>query len=340
MREGELSGMSFMDRVKAKARKNRKTIVLPESGDRRVIDAAAEVMREGVADIILIGKRDEMTAKFPDVDLELASFIEPSEYEDFDVMAKTYHELRKHKGVTEEQAKATMLQPTPFGIMLVKLGVADGLVAGAVNTTADTLRPALQILRTKPGTKLVSAFFLMVVPETRYGKDGLLLMADCALNVDPPAEELAEIAIASGNTWETLTGTEARVALLSYSTHRSGKGESPEKVAEATRLAREKAPDLMIDGELQADTALVPAVAKFKAPDSIVAGRANCLIFPDLDSGNIGHKLVQRLGGAEAYGPMLQGIGKPVNDLSRGCETCDIVGVIALTCLQALEEEA
>ncbi len=337
MRE-ELSGMSFVANVKAKVRANRKTIVLPESGDRRVIDAAAYVMAEGIADIILIGNCNEVTAKFPDVDLSEATFIEPSEYERFDEMADVYYELRKKKGMTEELAKATMLQPTPFGIMLVKLGVADGLVAGAVNTTADTLRPALQILRTKPGTKLVSAFFLMVIPENSRSHEELFLMADCALNVDPAADELSDIAVASARTWETLTGTEARVALLSYSSYGSGKGESPQKVAEATRLAREKAPDLMIDGELQVDAALVPAVAKFKIPDSVLAGRANCLIFPDLDSGNIGHKLVQRLAGADAYGPMLQGIAKPVNDLSRGCETSDIVGVIALTCLQAMEE--
>ncbi|HHX20015.1 MAG TPA: phosphate acetyltransferase [Clostridiaceae bacterium] len=330
--------MSFVADVKAKVRANRKTIVLPESGDRRVIDAAAYVMAEGIADIILIGNRDEVTAKFPDVDLGEATFISPSECERFDEMADTYYEMRKQKGMTEELAKATMLQPTPFGIMLVKLGMADGLVAGAVNTTADTLRPALQILRTKPGTKLVSAFFLMVIPGSANGEENLLLMSDCALNLDPSAEELSDIAIASARTWQTLTGKEARVALLSYSSHGSAKGDSPKKVAEATRLAKEKAPDLMIDGELQTDAALVPAVAKMKTPDSVVAGRANCLIFPDLNSGNIGYKLVQRLARADAYGPMLQGIGKPVNDLSRGCETSDIIGVIALTCLQAMEE--
>ena len=332
--------MSFVDKVKAKARSNRKTIVLPESMDRRVIDAAAYVMAEGIADIILIGNRDEVTAAFPDVKLDGAIFMEPHSSEHLDTMVHTYYELRKHRGVTEEQARAAMLQPTPFGITLVKIGMADGLVAGAVNTTADTLRPALQILRTKPGTKLVSAFFLMNIPGSSYGEEGLLLMADCALNVDPSPEELSDIAVASARTWQTMTGTEARVALLSYSSHGSGKGERQEKVAEATRLAKEKAPDLMIDGELQADAALVPGVAKFKTPDSVLAGRANCLIFPDLDSGNIGHKLVQRLAGANAYGPMLQGIAKPVNDLSRGCETIDIIGVIALTCLQAMEEDA
>lgn len=332
--------MSFMDCVKEKARNNRKTIVLPESGDRRVIDAAARVMEEGIADIILIGKRDEITRTFPDVNLDRAAFVDPQTSEHLDVMAQTFFEMRKHKGVTEEQAKAAMMQPTPFGIMLVKLGMADGLVAGAVNTTADTLRPALQILRTKPGTKLVSAFFLIDIPGSSYGEEGLLLMSDCALNVNPSAEELSDISVASARTWQTLTGTEARVALLSYSSYGSGKGEKVEKVAEATRIAKEKAPDLMIDGEIQADTALVPAVAKFKAPSSIVAGRANCLIFPDLDAGNIGYKLVQRLARAHAYGPMLQGIAKPVNDLSRGCETTDIIGVIALTCVQAMEEEA
>ncbi|HHW94053.1 MAG TPA: phosphate acetyltransferase [Clostridiaceae bacterium] len=330
--------MSFVDKVKAKVCANRKTIVLPESHDRRVIDAAAYVMEEGIADIVLIGNREEVTAMFPDVDLSKAAFMEPRESEHYDAMVDTYYELRKKKGMTKEGAETTMLQPTPFGVMLVKLGLADGLVAGAVNTTADTLRPALQILRTKPGTKLVSAFFLMAIPGSPYGEDGLLLMSDCALNVDPSAEELSDIAIASARTWQTLTGTEPRVALLSYSSHGSGKGEGPEKVAEATRLAKEKAPDLLIDGELQVDTALVSSVAQLKTPESVVAGRANCLIFPDLDSGNIGYKLVQRLAGADAYGPMLQGIAKPVNDLSRGCETSDIIGVITLTCLQAMEE--
>mgnify|MGYP001024515478 FL=1 len=330
--------MNFMGRVTSKARANRKTIVLPESKDRRVIEAAEYVISEGIANIILIGNRGEVTEAFPDVNLEGATFIEPIISEHLDEMVSTYYELRKHKGVTMEQAKAAMLQPTPFGVMLVKIGLADGLVAGAVNTTADTLRPALQILRTKPGTKLVSAFFLVVSPHSCYGKDGMVLMSDCALNLDPSPEELSEIAISSARTWQTLTGTEARVALLSYSSYGSGKGESPKKVAEAVRLAKEKAPDLTIDGELQADAALVPAVADFKTPGSAIAGHANCLIFPDLDSANIGYKLVQRLGGAEAYGPMLQGIGKPVNDLSRGCETRDIIGVIGLTCIQAQEE--
>ncbi len=330
--------MSFMDNVKAKARANKKTIVLPESNDKRVVEAAACVLEEGIANIILIGNRDEVTSSFPEINLEGATFMEPSTCEHFEKMVDTCYELRKQKGMTPEQAEAMMMEPTPFGVMLVKLGLADGLVAGAVNTTADTLRPALQILRTKPGTKLVSAFFLMDVPDSPYGEDGMLLMSDCALNVDPSAEELSDIAVASARTWQALTGTEARVALLSYSSHGSGKGDKPEKVAEATRLAKEKAPDLLIDGEIQADASLVPSVAKLKTPSSDVAGKANCLIFPDLDAGNIGYKLVQRLAKADAYGPMLQGIAKPVNDLSRGCETCDIIGVIALTCLQAMDD--
>lgn len=329
--------MDFMECILAKARDNKKTIVLPESNDRRVLEAASTAAREGIAHIIVIGDKDGATADFPDLDLNQVIFMDPCAYEGIDTMAFALYELRKHKGMAPEEAKRLVQLPTYFGMMLVKLALADGLVAGAVNTTADTLRPALQILKTKPGASLVSAYLLLIVPECNMGNQGMLLMADCALNVDPTDAELADIAIASAESWRQLTGEEARVAMLSFSSLGSGSGTSPDKVASATRIAKEKAPQLVIDGELQADAALVPVVAHLKAPNSEVAGRANCLIFPDLNAGNIGYKLVERLAKAQAYGPMLQGLARPVNDLSRGCSASDIVGVIALTAVQAME---
>lgn len=325
----------FMDQIIDKARQAAKTIVLPESGDRRILEAASLVSREKIASLILIGSEKESRTAFPDIDLSGITFMDPASYPGIEDMACQLYELRKHKGMTLDEARAQVMEATSFGMMLLKEGKADGLVSGAVNTTADTLRPALQILKTKPGTKLVSAYLLLVVPDCQMGSGGMFLMADCALNVNPTAEELAEIALASAASWEQLTGERAHVAMLSYSTLGSGLGEMPEKVARATRIAQELAPDLLIDGELQADAALVPMVAAMKAPGSPVAGGANCLIFPDLNAGNIGYKLVERLARAKAYGPMLQGIAKPVNDLSRGCKTDDIVGVIALTAVQA-----
>ncbi len=332
--------MDFMEEIVAKARKLEKTIVLPESGDRRVVEAAAAVTADGAAKIILIGDEARIREDFPDLALDQVTFMNPVDYDKLDEMAATLHEIRKHKGMTRERADSLVEDPTTFGMMLVKLGLADGLVAGAVNTTADTLRPALQILKTKPGTKLVSTYTLMIVPNCDYGSQGMFLMSDCALNLNPTVEELAEIAISSARSWRQLTGIEPRVALLSYSSLGSGLGEMPEKVSKAASLACSLAPDLMIDGELQADAALVPEVARMKAKDSAVAGSANCLIFPDLNAGNIGYKLVERLAKARAYGPMLQGIAKPVNDLSRGCSAADIAGVVALTAVQAAGSDA
>ncbi len=329
--------MEFLEYIMNEARSARKTIVLPESGDRRVVEAAARASSERIARIIMIGSWKKVRTDFPDIHFDGIQFMEPEAYDGFEVLADQLHQLRKHRGMTGEQARTMLLDPTTFGIMLLKTGLADGLVAGAVNTTADTLRPALQILKTKPGTKLVSAYMLMVVPGCDLGQQGMFLMSDCALNVNPSAEDLAEIAVASAMSWRQLTGGEPRVAMLSYSSHGSGKGELPDKIVEATRLAREKAPDLLIDGELQADAAIVPEIAALKTRGSAVAGHANCLIFPDLNAGNIAYKLVQRLGGASAYGPMLQGVACPVNDLSRGCSAEDIVGVIALTAAQAIE---
>lgn len=327
--------MSFIRTMKEQAKKDNKTIVLPESGDARVIEAASVVLREGLASVVLIGDEAEIRRQHPAHDLTGAAFVDPRTAPYFDDFVDAFYELRKHKGMTPDKARVAMSDPTTFGIMMLKQNKADGLVAGAVNSTADTLRPALQILRTKPGTKLVSAFFIMVTHDPAFGDDGLFLFADCGLNEHPDAEQLAEIALASADSFERMTGGDARVAMLSYSTLGSADSELTRKVVEATRLAKEKAPDRLIDGELQLDAAIVPKVALLKAPESKVAGRANCLIFPDLNAGNIGYKLVQRLAGAEAYGPILQGIAKPVNDLSRGCSVDDIVGVVALTCVQA-----
>ena len=237
--------------------------------------------------------------------------------------------------MTEEEAQKIILDPVYYGMMMVKQGEADGLVSGAAHSTADTLRPALQILKTAPGTKLVSAFFLMVVPNCKYGEEGTFIFADSGLNENPDAEALSEIAISSSKSFENLVGKKAKIAMLSYSTYGSAKSESTEKMIEATKKVREKQPELLVDGELQLDAAIVPEVAEFKAPNSVIKGKANTLIFPDLGAGNIGYKLVQRLAKAEAYGPLCQGIAKPVNDLSRGCSSDDIVGVVAITSVQA-----
>jgi phosphate acetyltransferase len=318
----------FLNRMKAAAKKEKKTIVLPEGEDPRTIEAAKKVVAEGLADLVILGDPSK-------VDVEGVKVIDPRTAEKHDEYAAAFAELRKKKGVTLPEAMEQMNDATYFGTMMVKMGDADGLVSGACHSTANTLRPALQILKTAPGTKLVSAFFIMCTDKKEYGEDGTLLFADCGLNIDPNADELSEIAIASAKSWEKYMGTEPRVAMLSFSTMGSAKGDVPTKVQEATELAHEKAPELSVDGDLQLDAALVPSVAALKAPGSKVAGNANVLVFPDLEAGNIGYKLVQRFAGADAYGPILQGIAKPVNDLSRGCSADDIVGVIAITAVQA-----
>ena len=274
-------------------------------------------------------------AKANGLDISNAEIVEPASSEKYEEYAKAFYELRKAKGMTEEQAKELLLDPVYFGMMMVKQEDADGLVSGAIHSTADTLRPALQILKTKPGTKLVSTFNVLVVPNCEYGENGVFVFSDCALNPKPNSEELSEIAIASAESFKQLIGDEPRIAMLSYSTYGSAKSEDVEKVQEATKLAKEKMPNLILDGEMQLDAALVPSVGASKAPGSNVAGRANTIIFPDLNAGNIGYKLVERLAKAEAYGPICQGMAKPVNDLSRGCKAEDIVGVVALTALQA-----
>ncbi len=329
--------MTFIETMKSKAKKDIKTIVLPEGNDIRTLQAVEKVKKEGFADVIVLGNKEEVInlAKENNVNIDGVKIITPVEDSKFDELVDEFYELRKLKGMTPEKAKETLKDETYYGMMMVKAGLADGLVSGACHSTSNTLRPALQILKTAPGTKLVSAFFVMCVPDCEYGENGTFIFSDSGLNEYPDADSLAEIAISSAKSFEQLVGTEAKVAMLSYSTYGSATSPLTEKVVEATKLLKEKAPDLICDGELQLDAAIIPEIAASKAPGSPVAGKANTLIFPDLDAGNIGYKLVQRLAKAEAYGPLCQGIAKPVNDLSRGCSADDIVGVIAITAVQA-----
>lgn len=317
----------FLERMKAAAKADRKTIVLPESEDPRTIEAARQIVSEGLANLVLLGDPAE-------VDVEGVTVIDPATSDKRQAYADTLFELRRAKGMTPEEAFEQVADATYFGTMMIKCGDADGLVSGACHSTANTLRPALQILKTAPGTKLVSSFFIMCTPTT-YGEGGTLLFADCGLNIAPDADQLSEIALSSVETWASLVGAEPHVAMLSYSTMGSAGGETAERVQEATRLTKEKDPTLSVDGDLQLDAALEASVGQLKAPDSTVPGKANILIFPDLAAGNIGYKLVQRFAKAEAYGPLLQGIARPVNDLSRGCSASDIVGVVAITAVQA-----
>ena len=329
--------MSFIEQIKERAKTEIKTIVLPEATDPRILEAAQIVKNEGYAKVILIGNKEKVKkiANDKKINIEGTNIIDPSKSEKKGLYAKELYELRKAKGMTEEQAQQLVLDPVYFGMMMVKLNEADGLVSGAAHSTSDTLRPALQILKTAPGTKLVSAFFVMVVPNCEYGSNGTFIFADSGLNEEPDSEKLSEIAISSSKSFEQLVGDKAKVAMLSYSTYGSAHSASTEKVVEATKLVKEKAPELMVDGELQLDAAIIPEVAEFKAKGSPLKGQANVLIFPDLGAGNIGYKLVQRLAKAEAYGPLCQGIAKPVNDLSRGCSSQDVAGVIAITAVQA-----
>ena len=323
----------FLNRMKSAAKADLKTIVLPEGEDPRTIVAATKIIEEGLAKIVILGNPDE-------INVPGATVIDPRNAEKHKEYAQKFAELRAKKGVTIEQARAQVMDATYFGTMMVKMGDADGLVSGACHSTADTLRPALQILKTAPGTKLVSAFFVMCTDTPQFGTDGTLIFADCGLNINPSSDELSEIAIASAHSWSTFMGNvEPHVAMLSYSTGTSGKGADVDVVVEATALAKEKAPQLSLEGPLQYDAAIDPTVAKTKLPNSKVAGKATVFIFPDLNTGNNTYKAVQRAAEAVAIGPVLQGLNKPVNDLSRGCTVPDIVNTVAITAIQAAAEK-
>ncbi len=328
--------MGFIDVIKDRARADKKVIVLPESEDRRTYEAAAQIMKEGIADIVIVGTEEAVAEGGKGLDLTGVKIVDPAKDPKAPEYIDKLVELRSKKGMTKEQATEILMnQYLYYGVMMVKMGDADGMVSGACHSTADTLRPCLQILKTKPGTKLVSAFFLMVVPDCEYGANGTFVFADSGLEQNPDPEKLAAIAYSSAESFELLVQQPAKVAMLSHSTMGSAKHADVDKVVEATRIVKEQHPELMVDGEMQLDAAIVPSVGKSKAPNSPVAGEANVLVFPDLDAGNIGYKLVQRLAKAEAYGPVTQGIAKPVNDLSRGCSAEDIVGVVAITAVQA-----
>lgn len=331
----------FTDRLKQRAKCDVKTIVLAEGEDMRTVEAAAIVLKEGYAKIKILGNEEKIKAMAAEKGLDIsgAQIIDPEISDKTEEYAEKFYEMRKAKGMTPEKAAETVKNVLYYGVMMVNEGEADGMVAGACNSSANVIRPSLQILKTKSGTKLVSAFFVIIVPDCEYGENGAFIFGDSGLNENPDAEAVSEIAIASAASFKQLIGAEPKVAMLSYSTFGSAKSELVDKMQEATRLAKGKAPELKLDGELQLDAAIVPSVAASKAPGSSIAGDANVLIFPDLNAGNIGYKLAQRLAKAEAYGPILQGVRKPVNDLSRGCSAEDIAGVVAITCVQAQDNK-
>ncbi|MDR0426447.1 MAG: phosphate acetyltransferase [Clostridiales bacterium] len=328
--------MGLLETIKQKAAAAHKRIVLAEGEEPRILRAAQRIVKEGIAELTLIGSRTAMQRACPDADLTGIRVIQPEEA-DLSKYVSLLLECRKAKGMTEEEAKRLVKNPLYLGVLLVKSGECDGMVAGSIHSTGDVLRPALQIIKTAPGIGIVSSCFIMILPEgSPYGDDGVMVFGDCAVNPDPDADALAAIAIASADSAKKIAGLEPRVAMLSFSTKGSAKHDAVTKVAAAVGRVAELAPGLCVDGELQADAALVESVGALKAPGSCVAGRANVLIFPDLGSGNIGYKLVQRLAGAEAIGPICQGFNRPVNDLSRGCSSDDVVNVVAMTALQAL----
>ena len=333
--------MQFIEEIKQRAKKEIKTIVLPEAEDIRVLKATDKIIKEGYAKVILIGNEEQIRkdAKENNLEIKDATIVNPLKSEKLEEYTNMLYELRKEKGMTIEEATKLTKDPVYFGMLMVKddNSNADGLVSGAIHSTADTLRPALQILKTAPGTKLVSAFFVMVVPNCEYGENGTFIFGDCGLNEDPGALALAEIAISSSKSFKQLVRKEPKIGMLSYSSHGSASSKSVDKVMKATEIVKAKEPKLLIDGELQLDAAIIPEIATLKAPKSEIKGSANVLIFPDLNAGNIGYKLTQRLAKAEAYGPLCQGIARPVNDLSRGCCSDDIAGVVAITAVQAQE---
>lgn len=324
---------TFIDRFIERAKADKKTIVLPEGNDERILEAAQEVLKQGIANIIVLGNEAEIAQK--GYDLTNAEIIDPETSDKQEEFAQLLFELRKHKGMTEEEAAETVKDPIYFAVMMVKSGLCDGLVGGACHATVKILSPSLKVLKTAPGAPMVSSLFLMNVPNCDLGEDGVFAFADCALEVQPTAEKLAHIANLTNDSFKRLIGKEPRIALLSHSSYGSANNDDAKKVSDAVAYIKENYPDLNADGELQLDAAIVPEIGASKAPGSPVAGKANVLIFPDLDAANIGYKLVQRLAKAEAYGPILQGLAAPVNDLSRGCTAEDVVGVIAITCVQA-----
>lgn len=328
--------MNLVETIRAKARSKGATIVLPEGTEERTVQAAGILTREKIAKVILLGPKEEVeaVAQKTGTDLREVQIINPLQSEKFEQYAETLYELRKHKGLSLEEARELTKNPLYFGTLMVKNDDADGMVAGAQNTTGDVLRPALQIIKTEKGISSVSGAFIMIVPDCEYGENGVMVFADCAVNPNPTAEQLAENAYLSSKTARAIVGMEPKIGMLSFSTKGSAKHELVDKVVKAVEIAKERYPELQIDGELQADAALVPKVGKSKAPNSEIAGKVNVLIFPDLQAGNIGYKLVQRLAKAEALGPILQGMAKPVNDLSRGCSVDDIVNTVAMTVLQ------
>ena len=333
--------MNLMQEIIARAQANRQRIVLPEGTEERTIKAADRLIADGVADIILIGnfvEIESLAAKHGLKSIQNATIVDPVNHEKKTIYTNLLFELRKNKGLTLEQAEKLVEDPLYLGCLMIKNGDADGEIAGAKNTTGDVLKPALQIIKTLPGISVVSGAFLMFTTHKEYGKDGVLVFADCAVIPNPNAKELAEIAIATAHTTKALADIEPKIAMLSFSTKGSAKHELCDKVIEATRLAKEMAPELQIDGELQADAALEPSIGNSKAPGSAIAGNANVLVFPNLECGNISYKLVQRLGGAEAVGPVLQGMASPVNDLSRGCSIDDIYKMVAVTANQAMKK--
>ncbi|MBU4511325.1 phosphate acetyltransferase [bacterium] len=332
--------MKLSQLIREKAKKNPKIIVLPEGEEPWMIKAAKTIINEGFASLILLGREESIKSKARELGLELPNeikIINPKDSKKLKEYAESYYQLRKNKGVSSDEAYQLLENPLYFGALMVYHDDADGLVAGSINATGDVFRPALQTIKTAPGINIVSSSFVMVVPDCPYGEKGIIVFADCALNPEPNAEQLADVAIASAATGKALVGFEPRVAMLSFSTKGSGKHPLIDKVIEATKIAKEKRPELLIDGELQADAALIPSIGERKAPNSKIAGKANVLIFPDLNSGNIAYKLIERLAKAEAIGPISQGMRKPVNDLSRGCSAEDIVNVVAITVLQAGE---
>ena len=332
--------MSLLDEIKAKAAANKKTIVLCEGEDKRVVEAAAKITKEGIAKIVLIGNEEECKKVAPGVDLKGITLIDPLTSDKTEKYAQILYEARKAKGMTEEEAHIQAKDRTMFGALMLKAGDVDGYVSGACHSTANTLRPGLQVVKTAPGINTVSSCFIMIAPKKhKYNPDGVAVFADCAINIEPTAEQLADIAISSAKTARAIAGIEPRVAMLSFSTKGSGNDDkytqTVPRVKAAVELAKAKAPDLALDGEFQFDAAVAPEVGQLKAPGSKVAGNANVFVFPNINAGNIGYKIAQRFGGYMAIGPVCQGFAKPLNDLSRGCDVEDIVATVAVTALQA-----